>query len=386
MRRLCATVLLCGCASSGTGIAYVPAGPEVAAHYRGSAKAGRAWFEKDWVPGEASAAGGDGLGPMYNDTSCVGCHHQGGVGGAGPRGKNALILLDGSVSRPAFRRGPGSATTLLTQDTLALRGWSPRRRSIELEGRNTPALFGAGLIDQISEGAIRDNQLAVSKSTILGISGRRIRAQAGRAGRFGWKGDIGYLSTFIHRACAVEMGLTTPHRVQLDARARPMSGAKPDLTEMDVTDLTAFVATLPRPVDAPAAHPGRAVFEQLGCGVCHVPSLDGVDGLYSDLLLHDMGGELEQRASGSYGHRRSVRTDVATGAEWRTPPLWGVADTGPWLHDGRAHSLDAAIRAHGGEASRVTREYVASDAADRDALLAFLGELRAPVTRRRRGP
>ena len=229
----------------------------------------------------------------------------------------------------------------------------------------------------------RDNQRAVSNSAVLGISGRRIRDRAGRAGRFGWKGDIGYLSSFVNQACAVEMGLTTPHRVQLDARARPMLGSKPDLTEMDVTDLTAFIATLPRPVDAPADHPGRAVFERVGCAVCHVPSLDGVEGLYSDLLLHDMGGGLEQRAAGSYGRSLPVRADVATGGEWRTPPLWGVADSGPWLHDGRAHSLDAAIRAHGGEAMRITREYVASDAVDRDALLAFLGELRAPVTRRR---
>ena len=35
--------------------------------------------------------------------------------------------------------------------------------------------------------------------------------------------------------------------------------------------------------------------------------------------------------------------------EWRTPPLWGVRDSAPYLHDGRAKSLEQAIALHGGE-------------------------------------
>ncbi len=35
--------------------------------------------------------------------------------------------------------------------------------------------------------------------------------------------------------------------------------------------------------------------------------------------------------------------------EWKTPPLWGVRDSGPYLHDGRAITIEEAIEWHGGE-------------------------------------
>src|SRR4051812_47973729 len=53
---------------------------------------GRAIFEREWMPNDARSHGGDGLGPVYNDTSCVACHNAGGTGGAGPNSKNIDIL------------------------------------------------------------------------------------------------------------------------------------------------------------------------------------------------------------------------------------------------------------------------------------------------------
>jgi CxxC motif-containing protein (DUF1111 family) len=65
-------------------------------------------------------------------------------------------------------------------------------------------------------------------------------------------------------------------------------------------------------------------------------------------------------------------------AEWRTPPLWGVADSAPYLHDGRAENLVDAINLHGGEAEHVARNFRALQLADRVRLIAFLRTLRAP--------
>jgi CxxC motif-containing protein (DUF1111 family) len=45
---------------------------------------GRALFEREWKAGEPASPGGDGLGPNFNDVSCVACHNLGGIGGAGP--------------------------------------------------------------------------------------------------------------------------------------------------------------------------------------------------------------------------------------------------------------------------------------------------------------
>ena len=92
---------------------------------------------------------------------------------------------------------------------------------------------------------------------------------------------------------------------------------------------------------------------------------------YTDLLLHDMG---EGLADG--------RPDfLATGSEWRTPPLWGIglvetvnAHT-RFLHDGRARNLSEAILWHGGEGEQSKQRYTEMSKADRDALITFLETL-----------
>jgi CxxC motif-containing protein (DUF1111 family) len=84
----------------------------------------------------------------------------------------------------------------------------------------------------------------------------------------------------------------------------------------------------------------------VGCAKCHVPALAGVNGdvlLYSDLLLHDMGPALDDK----------IVQGNATGADWRTTPLVGLAARRRYLHDGRAATLRDAILAHGGEAEIV---------------------------------
>jgi CxxC motif-containing protein (DUF1111 family) len=87
--------------------------------------------------------------------------------------------------------------------------------------------------------------------------------------------------------------------------------------------------------------------------------------LYSDLLLHDMGPDLED----------GVVQAQAQGADWRTTPLWGLGERTRYLHDGRARTLQGAIQAHGGEAATAATNFRALTPADREALLAFLSAL-----------
>jgi hypothetical protein len=87
---------------------------------------------------------------------------------------------------------------------------------------------------------------------------------------------------------------------------------------------------------------------------------------------------------------------MASATEWRTAPLWGVADSAPYLHDGRASTIDDAIRLHGGEAEKTTTRYTRLAPGDRKALLTFLSSLTASprvmatkpgaAPRRRAGP
>jgi CxxC motif-containing protein (DUF1111 family) len=126
------------------------------------------------------------------------------------------------------------------------------------------------------------------------------------------------------------------------------------------------------------------VFRAIGCAACHhdgpleteeVPGFPEVSHQtirpYTDLLLHDLGPELaDARPDG-----------LASGAEWRTPPLWGlglverVNGHTRLLHDGRARNAEEAILWHGGEAERSQRSYVRLPASDRSALLSFLSSL-----------
>ncbi len=143
----------------------------------------------------------------------------------------------------------------------------------------------------------------------------------------------------------------------------------------------------PRPVVAPAApdeealaRTGEALFSKVGCAACHTPEIGGLAGVYSDFLLH----RLDDRANGGSGYRTVETIEVPLPdafplpEEWKTPPLWGVADSAPYLHDGSASTLEAAIARHRGDAEAVYQAYIRLDSLDRRAVNAFLKTLKAP--------
>jgi len=168
------------------------------------------------------------------------------------------------------------------------------------------------------------------------------------------------------------------------------------------------VRSLPRPVERQASGveeanflgAGKATFASIGCAGCHAPSVGKVAGIYSDLLLHDMGPEMAD--SGSYGESsddggdeplvplladgqsvqpqpaQSQPTRGATRQEWRTPPLWGFRDSGPYLHDGRAQTLEQAVAVHGGQGAASAQRFFQLTPRERLQLEAFLKSLVAP--------
>jgi CxxC motif-containing protein (DUF1111 family) len=197
-----------------------------------------------------------------------------------------------------------------------------------------------------------------------GVSGR-LRMVGSSVGRFGWKAQSGSVKDFVDTALEIEMGLTVH------------DGAE-EVSKEDRRALVEFVRLLAPPPArplGPSAERGCKVFSSAGCASCHVPALQTSGGpaakarrveAYSDLLLHEMGSDLSDDFSAE---------GVAAG-EFRTAPLWGVSYVGPpYLHDGRAGSLDAAILAHGGEAAAARDAYRELSAEDRAALLRFLDEL-----------
>jgi CxxC motif-containing protein (DUF1111 family) len=187
------------------------------------------------------------------------------------------------------------------------------------------------------------------------------------------------------------MGITTPflpieNTNPLASRSTEVADRvmDPELPAATVRAVVGYLRMLAAPApgaDTPQRLRGRVVFDSVGCSGCHMPSFQTGPSplpvlankpvvLYSDLLLHDMGPGLADN-----------RPDAdANGQEWRTAPLWGLRLVPRFLngqtlllHDGRAHSLEEALLAHGGEAQSARDRFAVLNTADRAALLDFVG-------------
>ena len=530
---------------------------------------GKLLFEKNWSPRNPQL-GNDGLGPMFNGRSCATCHNQGAVGGGGDATFNAKTLgidrmriVRGEVTKDVVRQAisnfhPGfvsSTGDVMNTAAIPHHGGSQQYKGVReallksipavfsenggpvsaaevryanatpimystnqdgrkvtisarLYQRNTPAIFGAGLIDQVSYKTIKAIQLEQKKHPE--ISGRPATLSSGRIGRFGWRGNVPSLLDFCDEACANELGLETERMPQMtDPTARNYQNPSHDISDSNIKLMTAFMRALPAPTrmmpdDSQRREQvirGEQVFASVGCAVCHVPNVGPAKGLYSDLLLHDMGYESQDlnraepyikrvtnvsklfvsggtvtesstmRSTGYYGGGEEItssvrpleesnssgrkrrfqlrRTDYvfevpvsplpmiivprgvkSTGKtltktetktsnatieftrgtqfqtrtrtlttkkdlstdnytrihhevtkfnqEWRTPPLWGVRDSSPYMHDGRAETLLEAITMHEGEAAKTRDRFLMLPVADRRALIEFLNTMVAP--------
>jgi CxxC motif-containing protein (DUF1111 family) len=397
-----------------------------------ASQAGRDLFLHEWTPGDPLAPRGDGLGPVFNASSCVACHQQGGTGGSGSLEHNVTVFTRAPKAGAGASRGvihqfandAASQETLRnisapfpkkSRPTLAdLQALLPKPANpatgvptvfagtipeIDMGQRNTPALFGASIIDAIPDAAILANERNQhSRLRMLVVNGEQVpagraaRLSRKRIGRFGWKANIENLSEFVRVACANELGLGNPLQAQPASLSQP--AYRPvglDLTDQQCDQMTAFIASLSRPRDvipSSAAEAARAVagkkhFQQIGCINCHTSDVAEAQGIYSDLLLHEMGEGLG--GGGFYGEEPKDSTESpgfdggsTSPSEWRTPPLWGVADSAPYLHDGRAATLVEAIKLHAGQATSSVNRFTRLSDVQQEELIAFLNTLRAP--------
>ncbi len=336
---------------------------------------------------------GGGLGPVFNGASCVECHHQPLVGGSSPRtvtrfgtvGANGYSFDPLTALGGSLRQAEGISTA-----TCAVPGEVVPPEATFVSPRDTPALFGLGLIEAIDEWDIV-RRADVSDDNNDGISGRAGKVN-NRLGRFGWKAHVASLHDFAVEAYIDEMGITTGlasvENAPQGAALACDPAADPEGDTAAIARFTDFLQMLAPPPtvalrDMPRAERievrrGRGLFRRIGCQKCHhqayrtradfpIAALRNARRLpvYSDFLLHDMGDQLADGiAQGSAG-----------GREFRTAPLWGARQSAPYLHDGRGATLAEAIVAHGGEAATARNGYVALGATEQAALLAFLNSL-----------
>jgi CxxC motif-containing protein (DUF1111 family) len=345
-------------------------------------RAGEEAFAEDETPA-------DGLGPVFNDTSCARCHSAPTEGGA----SSVFVTRFGRVSSGRFDplaneggsliqvRGIGSAGTCNFVGEIV-----PADATVSVRRITTP-LFGLGLVDELDEADFSARALAQATSfpgeagvvsVVHDIAGNR-----DAVGRFGWKAQVPTLHQFAGDAYLNEMGITSPEFPDESCpqgncallACNPRPGLNDDGDDVDAfADYMRLLAP-PAPLPAQGTARGHAVFTQLGCDHCHtetlttgaseVAALDHVTfHPFSDFLLHDMGAlgdGIEQ------GH--------STVTLMRTAPLWGLHVRSTLLPDGRAHAVEDAVRAHRGQGQRAADAFAALPAPDRASVIAFLKTL-----------
>lgn len=343
---------------------------------------GKALFEKSWVSAPSSTQASDGLGPYYDARSCAACHPAGGQG-AFPA--SLVLITDDAIYGKQLQQhavqglpaeGQFSVTTGINADSLPTVDFALQNLQFgELKHRGflrlPPSLQGIAAFERVTDATLQ--QLAdANDANHDGISGRI-------AGRYGVKGTTSSLAQQIAKAFSIDMGLSavaalSPHGDCTEAQAACLqypagAGAGEPEVPLQVSPLIeSYLSALPLPqsrVD-PA---GEQVFAALGCSACHVTALAIPDAelhAWTDLLLHDLGPGLAAELPAPANPAQPAP------AEWRTAPLWGLAGRSRYLHDGRADSLDAAIRWHGGEAEPSRNAYNEATKLQRDRLLAFL--------------
>ncbi|OHC26205.1 MAG: thiol oxidoreductase [Pseudomonadales bacterium RIFCSPHIGHO2_02_FULL_60_43] len=404
---------------------------------------GNSFFRNPWVTAPATTTARDGLGPLFNTNACQNCHIKDGRGHPPapdaissvsmlvrlsiPAGSEHAEIIQrlGVLAEPTYggqlqdMANPGVVpegkvrVSYSTQQVSFADGEQVELRKPNLEisqlgygalhpdtlfsARIAPPMIGLGLLEAIPEAAILANA-DPEDSNGDGISGRANQVwdraqQRTMLGRFGWKAGQPTLNQQNADAFANDMGLTSTliahdncTAAQTDCRSAP-HGGEPEVSDNILASVLFYTRNLGVPArrgaDTPQVLAGKNLFYQAGCQGCHTPQFTtAADAAepelanqlirpYSDLLLHDMG-------EGLADNRPEF---LASGREWRTPPLWGIGLTETvnghtqFLHDGRARNLLEAILWHGGEAEAAKQQVMTFNADERAALLAFLNSL-----------
>lgn len=380
-------------------------------------------------PGGRPTLGGNGTLLRVNGLdaqTCLECHSivsnasipaQLGIGGVGGSNSNALIKpvamdpadlgdldgaadFDGRFANPPFLFGAGGVELLaieMTQELQRLKAQALANPGTRVALHSKGVAFGS-----IVAGAGGE----LDTSGVEGVDADLIVRPFGRKGEFATTRDFDVDAMQFH------FGMQPVEAVGADVDGDG-DGVVNEVLVGELSALQVFALTSPPPRMAPlsaAARRGQRLFGRSGCDGCHRPSLDienpllplrfpadpldptrnvylqvdlaaaptgftrnaqgGVTvPLFADLKRHDMGDGLRENFALASERRNR---------EFTTARLWGVADTAPYLHDGRATTLTEAIMLHGGEARPARDAFAGLSERQRDDLLDFLRSLRTP--------
>lgn len=344
----------------------------------------------------------DGLGPIFVAASCESCHAGDGKGHPSTTltrfGKYNGLIWDPMVGQG----GP-------QLQHLSISGYPGEQIPSGISGFSklvAPAVTGLGYLEAIEDAAI----LALADPTdadVNGISGipsyidppdyfvpkyHHQNFGGKYIGRFGKKAGAIDLTQQTANAYLNDIGITSDFNIQdlFNSQAGSNTGDNvpdPEVSASTVHNVAFYLRTLKIPprrnTNDPKVIQGEQIFLNIGCGNCHTPTFTtGTSSIaalsnktihpYTDLLLHDMGSQLND----------NYTEGSAEPSEWRTPPMWGIGLTKDsqggqmfLLHDGRAKTFEEAINFHGGEGSNSRTNFQNLTQGEKDALIKFLESL-----------
>jgi len=380
----------------------------------------------DYTPRLRRVHLGEGGGP--DAFGCFSCHSKGGPDGAGTQTQNAFMRGDGNALGGADQRNPPHVLGLGPVACLA-REMSAELRAQRDAARERARVEGRRVEQPLITKTVAFGTIAVEPDGTIDYTDLQGVDQDLTIRPFGWKGHQATLRGMAEESLHLHQGLLS-NRVQLAIRDGTLSpaaygdgpwydvdrdGVSLEIDAAILTTVVGYLAQLEVPEQRPPGDPGLvdawaaggALFDQIGCAGCHVPTLEledtkldaresadptratfvidvAKDGdgpkiepkyagdrtpylvhLFSDLKRHDMGAELATpSAQGTIPARVFL-----------TRPLWGLAETAPYLHDGRAPTVHDAIVLHGGEATPARDAYLALEERDRASVRVFLTSL-----------
>ncbi|TGM56631.1 di-heme oxidoredictase family protein [Leptospira adleri] len=414
------------------GSAFRQFAPNVSLNVISEFTVGQAVFEVPWTPGFSSTLPDrDGLGPLFHSNSCVSCHFANGraLEEEGEALVFSLVRLSSGANShsPDPQYGgqfqPNSAAGVSKEGAVTLSyeeiegrfedgsayylrspifnfsnlGYGPFAADAKFSLRTPQQVIGLGLLEAVPEKTIL-SFADPNDQDGDGISGKpnyipNLSGSGATLGRFGWKANNPSLIRQNSAAFLGDLGITSPlfpnencTTIQTQCQAAA-NGGSPEVPQSKIDAITNYMKLVAVPARRKASNEsvllGKEIFFKAGCKNCHIPKiLTGSDSNfsdlsnqtirpYTDLLLHDMGeGLADQRPD-----------EEATGAEWRTPPLWGIGlfeevnGHTRYLHDGRARDLSEAILWHGGEAEKSKNHFLRLDIRQRTHLINFLKSL-----------
>jgi CxxC motif-containing protein (DUF1111 family) len=354
----------------------------------------------------------DGMGPTFNNVSCISCHENPRGTAEGAEDNTNLKIFGGTGSQiTELRAGHFNGISFVDHPGGSLINDRANDRSIQehiLTGnevqtlRLTISLAGDGFVEAIDSNtlaAIAAAQPAAQRGTVIQVP----VAEAGnavRVGRFGWKNQQASLLSFASDAYINEMGVTNQFaqtentsngtNVQggpFDGKGDPAGTGEDDAG--DINEFTAFMRCLKAPPRGPinsAVTAGQTTFTQIGCATCHVATITTAPAgtvinagaltvstalgdknihPFSDYLLHDIGTGDGIVQNGGQGTRNQVRTSA----------LWGLGARTRFMHDGASLTATAAIQRHNNQAATAKNNFNALSATSQSNVLQFLFSL-----------